>query len=90
MIIHLNVPTLNSLSGGPADIVASRKSNVTVAAAVKVDPCFFLGGHSDETDALAAADPLPDPPDPLFGDTVDAASMVAPTTDAATMAMPCA
>ena len=40
---------------------------------------------------LAAADPLPDPPDPLSGDTVgDAAPMVAPTTDAATMAMPCA
>ena len=39
---------------------------------------------------LAAADPLPDPPDPLSGDTVDAATMVAPTTDAATMAMPCA
>ena len=40
---------------------------------------------------LAAADPLPDPPDPLSGDTVgDAAPMVAPTTDAATMAMSCA
>ena len=65
------------LSGGPTAIGAPSKLDVTADAVIVII-------HP------AAADPLLDPPDPLSGDTVDAAPMVAPTTDAATMAMPCA
>ena len=65
------------LSGGPTAIGALSKLDVTADAVIVII-------HP------AAADPLLDPPDPLSGDTVDAAPMVAPTTDAATMAMPCA
>ena len=49
-----------------------------------------IGAPSKLDYALAAADPLLDPPDSLFGDTVDAAPIVAPTTDAASVTMPCA
>ena len=63
------------LSGGPTAIGAPSKLDVTADAVIVII-------HP------AAADPLLDPPDPLSGDTVAAAPMVAPTTDAATMAMP--
>ena len=74
---HVTTPCPDILSGGPTAIGAPSKLDVTADAVIVII-------HP------AAADPLLDPPDPLSGDTVDAAPMVAPTTDAATMAMPCA
>ena len=72
---RVTTPRPDILSGGPTAIGAPSKLDVTADAVIMII-------H------LAAADPLPDLPDPLSGDMVDAAPMVAPTTDAATMAMP--
>ena len=74
---RVTTPCPDILSGGPTAIGAPSKLDVTANAVIVII-------HP------AAADPLPDPPDPLSGDTVDAAPMVAPTTGAATMALPCA
>jgi hypothetical protein len=78
---RVTTPCPDILSGGPTAIGAPSKLDVTADAVIVII-------------RPAAADPLPDhlpdPPDPLSGDTVDAAPIVAPMTDAATMAMPCA
>ena len=63
---HVTTPCPDILSGGPTAIGAPSKLDVTAGAVIVI--------------IHAAADPLPDPPDPLSGDTVDAAPMVAPTT----------